>query len=162
MKSRRIRYISSSGLIAAVYAVLTLAALPISFGVYQVRIAEALTVLPFLTAAAIPGLYVGCVLANIIGGMGWLDIVIGPLITLIAAFATRFIRNRLGNTTRAMVLAPLPPVVFNAFGVSLYLAPLLGFNYWFSVQMVGIGQLVACYVIGLPLLILLRKRGIFV
>ena len=162
MKSKRIRYISSSGLIAAVYAVLTLVALPISFGVYQVRIAEALTVLPFLTAAAIPGLYVGCVLANIIGGMGWLDIVIGPLITLIAAFATRLIRNRLGDTTRAMVLAPLPPVVFNAFGVSLYLAPLLGFNYWFSVQMVGIGQLVACYVIGLPLLILLRKRGIFV
>ncbi|UCE24333.1 MAG: QueT transporter family protein [Candidatus Zixiibacteriota bacterium] len=162
MKSRRIRYISSSGLIAAVYAVLTLVALPISFGVYQVRIAEALTVLPFLTAAAIPGLYVGCVLANIIGGMGWLDIVIGPLITLVAAFATRFIRNHLGDTTRAMVLAPLPPVIFNAFGVSLYLAPLLGFNYWFSVQMVGIGQLVACYVIGLPLLILLRKRGIFV
>ena len=61
-----------------------------------------------------------------------------------------------------MLLAPLPAVLFNAFGVSVYLAPLLGFNYWFSVQMIGIGQIVACYAIGLPLLILLRKRGIFV
>ncbi len=60
-----------------------------------------------------------------------------------------------------VLIAPLPPVLLNAFGVSLYLAPLLGFNYWFSVQMVGVGQLIACYLIGLPVLMALRKRRLF-
>jgi len=162
MVSKHIRYVSTAGLIAAVYALLSVVFMPISFGVYQVRIAEALTVLPFLTSAAVPGLYVGCVVANVIGGMGWLDIVIGPLLTLAAAIATRSLRVQFGDTTKALVLTPLPPVVFNALGVSIYLAPLLGFGYWFAVQMIAIGQFVACYVIGLPLLILLRRRGIFV
>lgn len=162
MVSKHIRYISTAGLIAAVYVLLSLVFMPISYGVYQVRIAEALTVLPFLTAAGIPGLYVGCLVANVIGGMGWLDIVIGPLLTLACAIATRTIRVQFGDTRKAVFLAPLPPVVFNAFGVSIYLAPLLGFDYWFAVQMIAVGQLVACYVIGVPLLILLRKRGIFV
>lgn len=162
MNDRRIRFIATSGLIAAVYVVLAMAFMPFSFGVYQVRIAEALTVLPFLTGAAVPGLYVGCVVANVVGGMGWLDIIIGPLLTLAAAIATRTIRIQFGDTKKGLYLAPLPAVVFNAFGVAIYLAPLLGFGYWFSVQMVGIGQLVACYGIGLPLLILLRKRGLFV
>ena len=57
-----------------------------------------------------------------------------------------------------VLLAPLPPVLVNAFGVSLYLAPMLGFDYWFSVQMIGVGQLIACYMLGLPLLRLLQKR----
>jgi len=162
MVSKHVKYISTAGLIAAVYALVSLVFMPISFGVYQVRLAEALTVLPFLTAAAIPGLYVGCVVANVIGGMGWLDIVIGPLLTLAGAIATRTIRVQFGDTPKAMSLAPLPPVLFNAFGVSIYLAPLLGFHYWFAVQMIAIGQFIACYVIGLPFLILLRKRGIFV
>jgi uncharacterized membrane protein len=189
--------------------------MPISFGVYQVRIAEALTVLPFLSRAAIPGLYIGCLLANIFGGMGWLDIVFGPLITLAAAVLTH-LTGRMSRNVAAILLAcfplvliwigavyflvtasetyflvvgaalllaallltrllahqwsrggdfgifiaPLPPVVLNALGVSLYLAPLLGFDYWFSVQMVGVGQLIACYLLGLPLLLALRKRPI--
>ncbi|MFQ5452579.1 MAG: QueT transporter family protein [Candidatus Zixiibacteriota bacterium] len=162
MEKFNIKEIAIAGLIAAVYTVLTLVFLPISFGVYQVRIAEALTVLPFITRSAIPGLFVGCLLANIFGGMGWLDIVFGSLITLAAAIATRLVRTKLPFKKYNKLLAPLPPVAFNAFGVSLYLAPLLGFNYWFSVQMVGIGELIACYIIGLPLLILLEKRKIFI
>jgi uncharacterized membrane protein len=210
------RELSSSGLIAALYTILSLVFLPISFGVYQVRIAEALTVLPFLTRAAIPGLYIGCLLANIFGGMGWLDIVFGPLITLVAALLTRLAARMSRNVATILLaglpvvlvwvsavyflisaaetwflivgfilliaalvltllfyrlwsqgsnlnifIAPLPPVLLNAFGVSLYLAPLLGFNYWFSVQMIGVGELIACYVIGLPLLMALRKRKVF-
>jgi uncharacterized membrane protein len=62
-----------------------------------------------------------------------------------------------GENPNALV-APLPPVLLNAFGVSLYLAPMLGFNYWFAVQMVGVGQLVACYLLGLPLLRFLESR----
>jgi len=59
-----------------------------------------------------------------------------------------------------LLIAPLPPVLLNAFGVSAYLAPLIGVNYWFSVQMVGVGQLIACYLIGLPLLMALKRRNI--
>ena len=61
-----------------------------------------------------------------------------------------------------ILLAPLPPVIFNAFGVSIYLAPIVGFDYWFSVQMVGVGEMIACYLLGLPLLLFLDKRkGLF-
>lgn len=216
MEKLSARELSAAGLIAALYTILSLIFLPISFGVYQVRIAEALTVLPFLTRAAIPGLYIGCLLANIFGGMGWLDIVFGPLITLVAAVLTRLASRMSRNVATILLaglpvalvwisavyflisaaetwflivgsilliaalvltllfyrlwsqgsnlnifIAPLPPVVLNAFGVSLYLAPLLGFNYWFSVQMIGVGQLIACYVIGLPVLMALRRRSIF-
>ncbi|MEW6412928.1 MAG: QueT transporter family protein [Candidatus Zixiibacteriota bacterium] len=162
MISQRVKHIAMGGVIAALYVVLAVVFLPISFGVYQVRFAEALTVLPFLTPAAIPGLYIGCLLANIMGGMGWLDIAVGPLFTLLAAFATRWVRNRFGNTLTGVSLAPLPAVLFNAFGVSFYLAPIMGVNYWFAVQMIGVGQLIACYVLGVPLLLLLRNRSIFV
>ena len=145
---------AQAGLIAAAYTLLSLVFYPFSFGVYQVRVAEALTVLPFLTRAAIPGLFVGCLLANIFGGMGWQDVVFGSVLTLVAAFGTRW-TSRL---TRGWLLAPLPPVLVNAFGVSLYLAPLLGFGYWFAVQMIGIGQIVSCYILGIPLLRILQKR----
>lgn len=172
MKQFTVKELATAGLIASLYTVLSLVFMPISFGVYQIRIAEALTVLPFLTRAAVPGLYIGCLLANIIGGMGWLDIVFGPLITLAAAFATRGLATIPRRSPRrskpriamplTMLLAPLPPILFNAFGVSAYLAPLIGVSYWFSVQMVGIGQLVACYLIGLPVLIVLqRRKGVF-
>jgi len=151
----RLSQTAQAGLIAAVYLLLSLIFYPISFGVYQVRVAEALTVLPFLTGAAVPGLYVGCLLANIFGGMGWQDVVFGSLLTLVAAILTRMtVRIR-----RGWLVAPLPPVVINAFGVSLYLAPIIGVGYWFSVQMIGVGQLVSCYAIGLPLLRLLQKRS---
>lgn len=168
MTDYRLKETALAGLIAALYVVLGLAFMPISFGVYQLRVAEALTVLPFLTRAAIPGLFVGCLLANLFGGMGWQDIIFGSLLTLIAAILTRLVRRfsdklmeakTVASDTVGVVLAPLPPVVVNAFGVSIYLAPILGMDYWFSVQMIGVGQLVACYALGLPLLKLMQKRG---
>lgn len=162
MNKLTVKEIAFGGIIAAVYVVVSLILMPISFSVYQVRIAEAMTILPFLTRAAIPGLFIGCFLANIFGGMGWLDIIFGSILTLLAAFGTRYIHLKMGDTKLAMTLAPLPPVLFNALGVSIYLAPLLGFNYWFAVQMIGIGQLISCYIIGLPMLIILKKRNIFI
>lgn len=157
MTTKRVSSVAIAGVVAGLYAALSLALYPFSFGVYQVRVAEALTVIPFLTPAAVPGLFVGCLVANIFGGMGWLDIVIGSLITLISAGVTRWIALwPLGD--RRKWLAPAPPVLFNAFGVSVYLAPIIGVDYWFAVQMIGIGQLVSCYVIGMPLLMVLEKR----
>jgi len=276
VKNLSIRELTTAGLVASLYTVLSLAFQPISFGVYQIRIAEALTVLPFLVPAAIPGLYIGCLLANVLGNMGWLDIVVGPLLTLVAAFLTwrtaLFQNSRLNlrlaviplifmwlgavyllsgfavelrtiigvvaslasfgvlligrslygtddeeyvseaiwsrfigalilallsvyllRTTSDtyfivcgglliimtvagvamliwtsatgrnpnLLLAPLPPVLLNAFGVSIYLAPIMGTDYWFAVQMIGVGQLIACYLIGLPLLLVLTRRRLF-
>ncbi len=275
MQSLTTRQLAIAGLVASSYAILSLVFQPISFGVYQVRVAEALTVLPFLSVAAVPGLYIGCLVANILGGLGWMDILFGPLITLLAAILTRltvhlrspqkanyltylplilmwlgavFLLNNFTFSTRpiigifvslvaitmiwlgarrlplatfisrdrfwsmvifalvltmaaiillektrepffaicggllllatvfgaavlvwtrntgheiGIILAPLPPVILNAFGVSLYLAPIIGVNYWFCVQMIGVGQLIACYIIGLPILLILRRRNIF-
>jgi uncharacterized membrane protein len=146
-----------AGIVAGLYASLSIAVAPLSYGVYQVRLAEALTVLPFLSAAAVPGLFVGCLVANLFGGMGWPDVVFGSLITLAAAIMTRWCGS-LVNRPVARWLAPAWPVLLNALGVSIYLAPLLGYNYWFSVQMIGLGEAIACYVLGLPLLIVVDRR----
>ena len=104
--------------IAAVYVALC-AGLPwISYGMVQFRVAEALTVLPILYVEAVPGLFVGCLLANIIGGFGVWDIFGGSLVTLIAALVTyRF---------RTSFIAYLSPVVFNSLLVSAYLTLVVG------------------------------------
>lgn len=155
-----ISQITLAGAVAALYAVLTLALAPISFGVYQVRVAEALTILPFFSRGAIGGLYVGCLVANYFGGQGLLDIIIGPLLTAGAGTVTYWLgTTNFAPLTIRRVLAPLPAVLFNGFGVAAYLAPIIGVNYWFAVQMIGLGELAACYLLGLPFLMMLEKRA---
>ena len=107
-------FIVRSAIIAALYFALTYVFQPISFGVVQFRISEVLTVLPFFTATAIPGLFVGCLLSNILlGGLGLLDMILGSAATLIAAFLTYKFKNKW--------LAPLPPVVVNGVLVGIML-----------------------------------------
>jgi uncharacterized membrane protein len=137
-------------MISAIYAVLTIALAPISYGVIQVRIAEALTVLPYFTPAAIPGLFVGCIIANIYGGNGLLDIIFGSLATLIAAFAVSRIKVK--------YLVPIPPIVVNALVVGYILHFLLGFPLHLTILWVGAGQVLACYGLGYPLLLILEKQ----
>ncbi len=160
MRRPAISQITFAGAVAALYAVLTLALAPLSFGVYQIRIAEALTILPFFNRGAIGGLYVGCLVANYFGGQGLLDIVVGPLLTAGAAFVTYWLgRSDFRPLWLRRSLAPLPAVLFNGFGVAAYLAPVIGVNYWFAVQMIGLGELAACYLLGLPFLMMLEKRA---
>ena len=150
------RRLALAGLIAAVYAAATLL-LPIpQYGGVQFRVAEAMTVLPFLFPEAIPGLAVGCFLANLLGSPFVLDWIFGTLATLLAALWTRRMPN--------VYLAALPPVVCNAVIVGAEIA-------WFTVQdggafwpaygfnalTVGLGELAACYVLGVPLAKLLGK-----
>ena len=92
-------------MIAALYAALTIALAPISFGPVQFRVAEALTLLPFFMPEAIPGLFIGCLLANFTGGFGIIDIVFGSAATLLAAWLTYEMPN--------MWLAAIPPVIVN-------------------------------------------------
>jgi len=151
------RDIAYAGIIGALYAVLTIALSPISYGVYQVRVAEALTVLPFLYPFAIIGLFIGCLLANIFGGNGLQDIVFGSVFTLVAGYLT-YLTSKIKSEEVGIALAPLPPVIINAFGVAIYLSKITGMSYFFVVQMIGAGQLIACYILGIPLLLLLRSR----
>ena len=147
------KYLTVSAIIGALYAGLTILLSPISYGPVQVRIAEAMTVLPFLFPQAIPGLYVGCMIANIWGGFGPIDIFGGSALTLVAALMTYGLRR-----FRTPCLAPLPPVVLNAFGVGYYLHVLTATPVWISIGWVGLGQTIACFGLGLPLLYAIKKR----
>ncbi len=137
-------------MIGAVYALLTIVLAPISYGMIQVRVAEALMILPYFTPAATPGLFVGCLIANIIGGYGILDVVFGSMATLISALIVQKTANR--------YLVPLPPVLINALIVGAVLHLVLELPFYLTAAWVGLGQLVACYGLGLPLLFLLRKH----
>ena len=159
-KVSKVRYLCEASLIAAIYAALTLLLAPLSYGSIQVRISEALCVLPFFTPAAVPGLFIGCLLANLYTvGLGLMDIVVGSLATLAAASLTWAIRKK------NKCLLPLPSVILNAFLVAWVLVAQgqTPFPYWINVLTVGAGQAVACYAIGMPLWFLLKRyqRTIF-
>jgi uncharacterized membrane protein len=144
-----VRYALRGAVIAAIYVALC-AGLPwISYGMIQFRVAEALAVLPILYAEAIPGLFVGCLLANIIGGFGVWDIFGGSLVTLIAALVTyRF---------RASFMAYLSPVVFNSLLVSAYLTLVVGgAPYYAWVGWIFLGEAVVVFGLGVPLIRALR------
>jgi len=166
---RGAQFLTRAAIIAALYAVLTIALAPISYGQIQCRVSEALTVLAYLEPAAIPGLFIGCLTANIYGGYGPWDIFGGSFLTLVAAFFTWLIGRRfLKASSPALyyfigpVVGLLPPVIFNAFGVALILTVVAKLPYWLNVVYVGAGEAVAVYALGLPLLVFLLKRNIFV
>jgi len=137
------------GVIAAIYAVITIIFAPFSYGPIQVRISEALTILPFIFPESVLGLFLGCFIANIYGGLGFIDVLFGSLATLLAASLTRKMPSAF--------LAPLPPVIVNAVVIAYVLKYTLGYPLLPSMLYVGLGEFLACYLIGLPLLYLLKK-----
>lgn len=166
MKNRKTGtvYLVQAALIAAVYAVLTYALSPIAFGSQQIRFSEALTVLPVLTPAAIPGLTIGCVISNIGSPYGIADIILGALATFLAACCTRAARNiRIKNLP---VLSLIFPVIFNGIIIGLEISYFLPesvsfFGFLASGGGVALGEAISCYVLGLPLFAALNKTKIF-
>lgn len=144
---------TQAAMIAAIYVVLTFVFAPFSFGEVQIRIAEALTILPVFTPAAIPGLFIGCFIGNILGGAILPDIVFGSIATLIGAIFTYQLRNK------NRFFAPLPPILSNTVIVPL----VLRFGYGvtlpipFMMLTVGVGEVVGCGVLGLILYAALSK-----
>jgi uncharacterized membrane protein len=136
--------ITRGAVIAALYVVMVLIFEPISFGPVQFRVAEALTLLPCLWFEAVPGLFVGCMIANIFGGMGPWDIFLGSAATLIAAILTYAAPSRL--------LAATAPVVINGVIVGWYLSFIAGMPAPLSMLYVAFGEGAACYALGLPLI----------
>lgn len=154
MKNKKASFVVQAGVIAALYTAITLGLAPISYGpVMQVRISEVLTVLPALTPAAIPGLFIGCALANILGPYGLADMIFGSAATLLAALLTYSLRKK-------PLLAPLPPVVSNAVIVGsmlvyLYEVPVA---LWAACSWIALGEFISCYLLGYPLLRYLIKH----
>jgi uncharacterized membrane protein len=148
-------YVARAGIIAAIYIVITLLIKPIAYGPVQFRLPEAMTVLAFIDPAAIFGLTIGVFFANFASPLGLVDILGGSALTLIAALLTFKIKNR--------YLAMLPPIVVNALGVPLYLAPAYDLPYWATVGYIALGQAVVIGIFGLPVLELYKKAaGTFV
>ncbi len=157
---KKIAYISKAGLIAALYAAITLIFAPISFGAVQFRISEAMTVLPFFFPEAIPGLFIGCIISNLLSSnIVVLDVIFGSIATLLAAICTYKIKVKW--------LAPLPPIIFNAIiiGVVITVSSVgeNGFAAAFIANMlsVGAGELVVAYGLGIPLMIAIERIGNF-
>lgn len=153
MKNKNVLFWTQAAMIAAIYVVLTVVFAPISFSVGQVRIAEALTILPVFTPAAIPGLFVGCLIGNIIaGGVIW-DIIFGSLATLIGAYFTYLLRRQ------NKFLSPLPPILSNTIVIPLILQYAYGMKQGlpFMMLMVGIGEVISCGVLGMIVYAVLQK-----
>ena len=140
--------LANAGMIAALYVVLTYIAnlAGLASGAIQVRLSEALTILPVFTVAAVPGLTVGCVLANLLTGCAAWDVVFGSLATLIGAVGTRLLKDR-------PMLAWIPPVVSNAVIVPIILLKVYGVPdaWWYLALTVGAGEVISCGVLGLLL-----------
>ena len=143
------RSLCVSAVIAALYAALTLLLAPISYGNLQCRVSEAMTLLPMLMPSAIPGLFVGCLLANILGGATIMDIVFGSLATLIAAVGTYLLR-------RKPILAALCPVIANGLIVGAVLSYVWALPLLLTMAEVAIGE-VGAVIIGFVMLAALKK-----
>ena len=156
-QSSKVLFIAQAAMIAAIYVVLTLIGASFSYGEVQVRISEALTILPVFTPAAIPGVFLGCLISNILGGCILPDIIFGSLATLVGAVFTWMLRNK------SKYLAPLPPIIANVLVVPFvlkygYMVPL---PIPFMMLTVGIGEVISCGVLGLILYTALnRYRGL--
>lgn len=155
MKSKTQKIVMAA-LIAAVYAALTLSLAFISYGQIQFRVAEALTILPFFSSTSIVGLFIGCVIANLLSPIGPLDIIVGSLATLIAAIITFYIGK--SNLQYKRYLAPLPAVIVNAVLIGLLISYTAHIPFILPALQVGFGELVCTYVLGLPLLLFIDKN----
>lgn len=151
--NKNVKLITQAAMIAALYVVLTFIANALGLANYavQVRFSEALTILPFFTPAAIPGLFVGCLTSNILTGCALPDIIFGSLATLAGAFFTYKLRKH-------KWLAPIPPIAANM----LVIPPVLLYAYgirplWLSFVTVTAGEIISCGILGMLLLFTLEK-----
>lgn len=169
MRNQKVKQIALSAMVAALYFALSLPFMTLSFGAVQLRVSEALTLLPVFSANPILGLTMGCVLVNSFGAMsglnilGPVDVIIGSLATLLAAIMSYRLRNvRFKNMP---LLAALPPVLVNGIIIGLELTIVIsgGFNlsiFLINFLQVAAGELVACYCLGIPLVYALEKSGV--
>ena len=167
-KFKRMAY---AAVIGAAYAALTMALAPISYGPIQMRVSEALCVLPFFMPCATWGLFIGCMIANLISAAGVWDVVFGSLATLGACLCIQALgqRGRGASSWLRVILAMLMPVVWNAFIVGGMLTWSftdtkvfrISRQFWIFAAEVGLGELIVMFVLGIPFLKLLEHSRWF-
>lgn len=158
-----IRYLTKASLIAAIYIVLVLIQVmpfplaSLTFGPIQIRIAEGLVLLPLLESAAIPGVFIGCLLSNLLlapySGFGLVDIIGGSLVTLLAAYLTSKSPNKF--------VGMIPPVVLNGLIVSLWVSYFTKLPYFYTVLGIGGGELASVLIFGNMILYVYEKATSF-
>ena len=153
-KTNKTRFIVQSSFIAAIYVALTLITnlFGLASGVIQIRFSEALTILPAFLPSAVPGLFVGCLISNLLAGGIALDIIFGSLATLIGAFFTHLLKNH-------KLLAPIPPIISNTIIIPFILSYAYNFEgaVWYFMITVGIGEIISCGFLGYALMFALRR-----
>ena len=142
--------ICRAGIIASVYFVLTYFLQAISFGPFQLRVAEGLTILPLFFVESVPALFIGCFLANLLFGFAFYDFTIGAFATLISALFTYYIGKLIKNKHLKFIVGAIPPILVNALliPIVIWLSGAEQFSYLIQVALVGGGQAVAVYFIG--------------
>ena len=155
---RKTHFLTQSALIAALYVVLTYvsAAMGIASGAVQVRLSEALTVLPAMTGAAVPGLFVGCFAANLLTGSALWDILFGSLATLLGALGTRYFGKK-------CYTAPIFPIISNTLIIPFVLKMVYGVSdgYSFLFATIFTGDFISCGILGVLLYKALHKTKLF-
>lgn len=154
------KFLTKASLIAAIYIILVLIQIPmgsLAFGPVQLRLAEGLTLLPFIETAAIPGLFIGCFISNIIlssySSFGLVDIIGGSLVTLIAAYLTSKMPNKL--------MAALPPIILNGLIVSIWVSYFTKVPYLFTVLGIAAGEIASIAIFGYVMLSAYEKTKVY-
>ncbi len=163
--TKNTRFLVISGLIAALYAALTYlsAVLGLAYGQVQIRLSEALCVLCAFTPAAVPALAVGCLIGNIASSLGMIDMIVGTAATVASALIGRALRNI--KIRGVPILLPLPFVVINMLAIGAETALLAGNDasaalFAVNATLVGAGQTIACYILGIPLYMTISRSSL--
>ena len=150
--------ICRAGIIAALYVVLTMPFGPLAFGPFQIRPSEALTILPLFYWEAIPGLYVGCMLANAASEFGLFDIFLGSLASLLAAVCTYIVGRLIKNKIIKVIVGGFFPVILNAFIVpAVWVLAGFDFAYWYNFATMLLNEGVWVYATGIPLFLVVDR-----
>ena len=156
MNNKKIMFLTHAALIAALYVVLTMIAnaMGLANHAIQIRFSEALTILPIFTPSAVPGLFIGCLLSNLMTGCAIPDIIFGSIATLLGALGTLYLR-------KYKWLAPIPPIAANTLIIPFILAYVYQFEGslpYFMIT-VGIGEIISCGILGILLFNILQKNA---
>ncbi len=160
MKVKKSLFLTQAAMIAALYVVLT--ELSNIFGLasfaVQIRFSEALTILPFFTPAAIPGLFAGCIISNLLVSANIFDIIFGSLATLLGALFTYLIGKFSKGKKTAAWFTPIPPILANTLIIPFVLKYAYGLEpLWMFFITVFLGEFISCGILGIPLLFILKK-----
>lgn len=141
--------LTRAAMVGALYVSMTLAFAPISYGPVQFRVSEVLTLFPFLWPEALPGLVLGCLISNLAGGFGWVDVVFGTFATALAGYLTM--------RSRGLIMGAIWPVLINGLVVGGYLSVLIGMPWYLSMAYVALGEAGVCFGLGIPMARLLMR-----